>query len=94
MQAEGGQFTVRGLFALVAGCAILALLLRYSTASVPSVVAGFGLGAVFALGFVGVAAMFDAIERRAQFRFARKLEAEAIPAAVVHPIDPTPPSSA
>jgi hypothetical protein len=94
MQPEGGQFTVRGLFALVAGCAILALLLRYSTASVSSVVAGFAMGAMIALGFVGVAAMFDAIERRAQMRLAHKLDAEAIPATVVRPIAPTPTSSA
>lgn len=90
MQSEGGQFTVRGLFALVAGCAVLAAILRFSTMSVSALAAGFALGTVVALLFVAFVTALDAIERRAQARLAKKLNSEALPA-IVSP--PTPPSA-
>jgi len=71
MNTDGGQFTVRGLFALVAACALLAALLRFATVSVTSLVAGFALGLLGALGFVGFCAAIDSIERRSQNRMAK-----------------------
>jgi hypothetical protein len=76
MDREGGQFTVRGLFALVAACALLAALLRYSTMSATALVLGFSLGTIAALIFVTVVAAFDTIERSAQSRDARSRQQE------------------
>lgn len=87
MNTDGGQFTVRGLFALVAACALLAALLRFATVSVTSLVAGFALGLIGALGFVGFCAAIDSIERRSQNRMAkvRHETANALPPAPAGP---------
>lgn len=73
MSAEGGQFTVRGLFVLVAACAVMAAILRFTSFSVTSLVTGFAVGWIVAMSFVAVAATLDAIERRAQCRLAESL---------------------
>jgi sulfite exporter TauE/SafE len=76
MDREGGQFTVRGLFALVAACALLAALLRYSTMSATALLLGFSLGTIAALLFVAMVSAFDSIERSAQSRDARARQKE------------------
>lgn len=72
MNSDGGQFTVRGLLALVTACAMLAALLRFSQMSVSAIVIGLAAGMVGGLCLVACGATFDSIERRAQNRWARR----------------------
>jgi hypothetical protein len=82
-ESEGGQFTTRGIFALVTGCAVVAAILRFTTTSVSSFVAGFAVGLMFAVIFVVAGTAYDAVERRAQVRWARAREKEPLDAKVL-----------
>jgi hypothetical protein len=83
-ESEGGQFTTRGIFALVTGCAVVAAILRFTTTSVSSFVAGFAVGLMFAVIFIVAGTAYDAVERRAQLRWARAREREPLDASVVN----------
>lgn len=77
-ESEGGQFTTRGMFALVAACAIVAAILRYTTTSFTAMAAGFVVGTTIALMFVFAGTAIDAIERRAQSRWAKSRAEEPL----------------
>jgi hypothetical protein len=85
MNSEGGQFTVRGLLAIVTGCAILAAILRFSHLSVSAVSIGVAAGIVTGLCLVIAGAMFDSVERRAQGRWAARRAASTERAASDEP---------
>ncbi len=89
-ESEGGQFTTRGMFAFVAGCAIVAAILRFTTTSFSSMGAGFAVGTMIAMIFVFAGTAIDAIERRAQIRWANARSKEPLDAAIVGAESPSP----
>lgn len=82
-ESEGGQFTTRGMFAFVTGCAVVAAILRFATTSVSAMLAGFAVGMMFAVIYIVAGTAFDAVERRAQDRWARRREREPLETAMV-----------
>lgn len=75
-ESDSGQFTTRGMFAIVTGCAVAAAVLRFATISVTALLAGFAVGTMAALIHIVAGAAFDAVERRAQDRWAKRRAAE------------------